>query len=994
MIPQPMIQSARSGLWLGLLASLVWGSQVQAGQQPHWIWAKPAQSRAADSAESIRLSGLLTADRPIVSAKLKLAADFTACRVRINRTDLVRLDEFAPWYETDITQWLQPGANQIELECDPGAGPAAVAVSLAVKYSDGTSSELLSDTTWKANIRRQRRWRKAQIISLGQVAPEFWGAYGVARITAFDNYEQWRLASGADSGTSPASFVVQNGFEVELLRTAARNEGSWVSMAVDADGRIVIGREDRGLLRMTVAEDSSRISNVETINTTLQEPRGLLFAHGALYANANNSKAMYRLHDTNGDGEFDQVELLREFPGGVGHGRNDLALGPDGLIYSIHGDAVAVPKQDILDRTSPFRAANRGQNTTEGVLLRTDPRGQTWELLAAGLRNPFGIAFNTDGELFTYDADAEFDMGSPWYRPTRIDQLVSGADFGWRGRTRQWPPYFPDRGDNSPATADVGKGSPTAVKSGAASAFPPRYQQAVFALDWAYGRVLACHLIPKGAGYGCHVETFLKGQPLNVTDLDFSPEGQMYLITGGRKTRSALYRIRYTETPVTSPAPTVQQQARNQYSADARRQRKQLERLHAASSSETVEEIWNHLGNRDPVIRHAARIALEHQPVESWAHRALAETNSRIAVAALLALARSRSTELIEPLLRKLNQISVQQSNTAECLMLIRAYELVFATPDSLPENLRIASESRLRLWFNSENVPRRGPIGGGTVRWHLARLMHAAGMRLPIDAVLQSVSNSDDQAERLHGLFVLRQQRFGWSPDRRQRYFELLRDLERSAYSGEGMPGFLNQLRADAVSTLNADERQRLGELVMAEGAAKPLSLTINRPLRREWTVESLLSELEKLSGEEDIQRGERLFDEIRCQACHRMRGRGGVVGPDLTSVSARFGRRDLVSSIVTPSAVIPEKYRGVQVVTRDGRVLTGRVVTGGDYRSTVVRIVQDPLQPGEVTEVNKQDIEEHRPSPISTMPAGLLNTLTAREVRDLLAFLQSRGG
>ena len=55
----------------------------------------------------------------------------------------------------------------------------------------------------------------------------------------------------------------------------------------------------------------------------------------------------------------------------------------------------------------------------EGHLVRFDPAGGQLENLATGLRNPFGIAFNTDGEMFTYDDDAEFDIRAPWYRPTR-----------------------------------------------------------------------------------------------------------------------------------------------------------------------------------------------------------------------------------------------------------------------------------------------------------------------------------------------------------------------------------------------------------------------------------------------------------------------------------------------------------------------------------------------------------------------------------------------
>ncbi len=95
-----------------------------------------------------------------------------------------------------------------------------------------------------------------------------------------------------------------------------------------------------------MVRSATRSRTWRSINEDLQECRGLLYAYDALYANANNSKGLYRLRDTDGDDRFDEVRLLREFPGGVGHGRNDLALGTDGLIYSIHGDSVDVPTRD------------------------------------------------------------------------------------------------------------------------------------------------------------------------------------------------------------------------------------------------------------------------------------------------------------------------------------------------------------------------------------------------------------------------------------------------------------------------------------------------------------------------------------------------------------------------------------------------------------------------------------------------------------------------
>ena len=92
---------------------------------------------------------------------------------------------------------------------------------------------------------------------------------------------------------------------------------------------------------------------------------------------------------------------------------------------------------------------------------------------------------------------------------------------------------------------DVGIGSPTGVRFGTRSHFPPKYQRALFALDWSYGRIFAVHLEPHGASYRGVVETFLRGTPLNLTDLAFGPDGGMYFITGGRNTQSGLYRVSF-----------------------------------------------------------------------------------------------------------------------------------------------------------------------------------------------------------------------------------------------------------------------------------------------------------------------------------------------------------------------------------------------------------------------------------------------------------------
>ena len=126
------------------------------------------------------------------------------------------------------------------------------------------------------------------------------------------------------------------------------------------------------------------------------------------------------------------------------------------------------------------------------------PDGKTWELFSVGFRNQYDAAYNRDGDLFTYDADMEWDFNTPWYRPTRVCLVTSGSEFGWRNGAGKYPPYYPD---SLPPVVDIGPGSPTGVCFGYGAKFPPKYQDAFFICDWSYGKLYAVHLTPDGSAY-------------------------------------------------------------------------------------------------------------------------------------------------------------------------------------------------------------------------------------------------------------------------------------------------------------------------------------------------------------------------------------------------------------------------------------------------------------------------------------------------------------
>lgn len=952
---------------------------------PNWIWAGESDATRVTFRKQFQCEGSITESR------LQVTADFAAYTVALNGQTIATVDDYGPLLNLDVAAYLKLGENSIVIKAVRSSGPAAVAVQLNVFAGDEVV-RIASDAEWQSrpsSAAGDDGWGPA--VSAGAVGARFWIDPRRDRINSFDNYEQWRLAK-EEATAEPPQVYTRPGFEIELLRKAAAGEGSWVSMAFDPQGRLTIAREDQGLLRMTLNADGTPES-VETINDDLKECRGLLYAFGDLYANANNSKGLYRLHDSNGDDQFDDVRLLREFPGGVGHGRNDLALGPDGKIYSIHGDSVQLPQQQMRDLTSPYRDGPRNGNSqplAQGHVVRTDRDGKNWELVSAGLRNPYGIDFNQNGDLFTYDADAEHDMGAPWYRPTRLHQLTSGADFGWRGLTKQWPPYELDHADNALPTATIGKGSPTAVRFGTNSNFPKPWHNSLYILDWAYGRIVACHLFPRGAGYVCRSETFAKGRPLNVTDLDFGPDGAMYVITGGRKTESSLYRIRWTG-EATSELQTPHSIARKTYSEKQRALRRKLEQLHKRVDADVIDEIWPHLSSSDPSIRQAACVALEHQVPGQWQKRALTETDSQTGSVALLCLARSGGAEVASSVTAALNRMPVEELSAYDKLSALQAWALCVTHRGNVDKVALKESQDKLANWLTKETnaAVAFAPTGAGELCGKLSRVVMAIDNSVANADVVKLMKTSTQQEERILFLFLLRDAKIGWRPEDRVAYFETLNELQRTAVGGVGMPEFLQQIRDAAVASLTDSERTRLGTLVNSTVSGEEEVATITRPHVRDWTVDDIDELLESARDQANAERGRELFSAALCSRCHRIGNRGGIVGPDLTSVGGRFSPRDLLVSMLDPSAVVAEKYRNVQVVTKDGKTIVGQVITSGDYRSTTVRIATDPLDRTKVVEIAKSNIEEHQESRISPMPKGLLSTLTAEEIADLLAWL-----
>lgn len=737
---------------------------------------------------------------------------------------------------------------------------------------------------------------------------------------------------------------------------------------------------------------------VETIEDSLLECRGLLFAHDGLYATANNSKGIYRLRDTDGDDTFDEVTLLRKLEGGVGHGRNNLALGPDGMIYVTCGNNVQVPKD--VAATSPYKnygldrllpcAWNEFLFDSDvvppcGHVGRMDADGKTWELFAGGFRNPYGLDFNPDGELFTYDADMEWDAGAPWYRPTCVMHVVSGGEYGWRQGTSVWPDHF---ADSLPRVVDIGLGSPTGAKFGTKSHFPDKYRRAFFILDWAYGRIIAVHLAPRGASYTGEAETFLKGKPLNVTDLDFGPDGAMYFTVGGRRTQSALYRVSYVGEVAAADALDAIQIGVSRAPTDFEKARFRRRR-YEDSFDRSVSQIMvgsSTLADEDRFLSSAARIALELRMNRAEITLLpMALSMEQIATTKLmLLLAKTRASGSIE-----------RQEAFAELSRLMT--ETLTARQRVL--TWRIAQLLLIRLGRPDQDGVQRlishfDPHFPATT-WPENQLLCELMVYLEGDSVVRKtmplLDSAKTQEEQLFYIYTLRNVSKRWALDERKRYLDWLKRAEQFT-GAHYMTRFVTFIRTDVLASLTDEEREFFAAKIASLGRSEsaPNTTVAARPVVKQWSLDELAPTLEGVGQGRSFERGKAMFAAAQCSRCHRFGGEGLAIGPDLAGAAVRFNRKDLLESLLDPSKVVEDKYRNTMIELDDGRVVIGQLAGGN---ADTLAIASDPNEPTKLVRVARKAIVTRKSSPVSMMPKGLLDTLSQDEILDLLAYLESAG-
>ncbi|MEL0095809.1 MAG: family 16 glycoside hydrolase [Planctomycetaceae bacterium] len=800
------------------------------------------------------------------------------------------------------------------------------------------------------------------------------------------------------------------GFQVELLYSVPSEvHGSWVNLCTDNKGRLIVSDQFGKLYKITPPQPGNTLAqtDIKPLNVDIRAVNGMVWAFDALYVGVNDYErkipsGLYRITDSDGDDELDKVEMLRAMEARGDHGVHAVVPSPDGKsLFLITGNSTKptqlasnsqVPKvwgeDHLLPSFPDGRGHNRGVLAPGGIIYKVDPDGKNFEAYANGFRNIFDAAFNRDGELFTYDADMEYDFNVPWYRPTRICQVTSGSEFGWRNGAGKRPVFYPD---NLPGVLDIGPGSPTGVTFGYGAKFPAKYQNALYALDWSWGKLYAVHLKQNGSSYTATKEEFITGAPLPITDAIIHPnDGAMYFTIGGRRVQSGLYRVTYAgdeSTALVKNEPSLTKETKI---------RRELEAYHGKQDPRAITAAWPHLKNEDRFIRWAARIAVEHQPLDQWADKALSESDPQIKVEALMALTRvtgicpqhrndespAIDTAMRARLLDAVLSIDMSNLDATSQLTLQRTIQIIlnrFGRPDnSTVEKLSAAIDPLF-------------PSNSADLNWVLCETL--AYLEAPSVAAktMDLIEAAPTQEEQVQYARSIRMLQTGWTPELRTAYFEWF--LKAANYrGGASFAKFIEFIRNDAVASLSDAQKESMKELLAKKperiSALENLGAIFEGRPEKQWKLDELVKAANSGLKNRDFGNGQKMFGAAGCFACHRFQNQGGMTGPDLTTAGRRYSVRDLLDQVVNPSKVINDQFSAVMVITDEGLVHSGVVV---NLNNDGLTLNTDLTDPNKRVTINRNTIDEMLVSKTSPMPAGLFNRMTREEILDLVAYLIS---
>ncbi|MEZ5301744.1 MAG: family 16 glycoside hydrolase [Verrucomicrobiales bacterium] len=311
-------------------------------REAQWIWA----AENSPDNETVYFRKAFDFDGPKQAAILQVSCD-NHYEIALNGKAVGKGDAWESPGSYDVRAQLVPGKNVIAVKARNDSGIAALAVALNIDAGKGRPApSVVSDASWKWSRETADGWATAAFDDSKWSEPFVHGAMGRA---PWNDVFSTALAQGGIQDVSEELNALP-GFRIEKLYHVPKGQqGSWVSLTADPQGRLYASDQGGKICRITpppVDADEDAEPVVEPLDLEIGHAHGLLWAFDSLYVSVNGGRGsgLYRVTDKNGDGELDDVALLRKMDGGGEHGPHAVVLSPDGKsLYVAGGNHTKIP---------------------------------------------------------------------------------------------------------------------------------------------------------------------------------------------------------------------------------------------------------------------------------------------------------------------------------------------------------------------------------------------------------------------------------------------------------------------------------------------------------------------------------------------------------------------------------------------------------------------------------------------------------------------------
>ena len=421
-----------------------------------------------------------------------------------------------------------------------------------------------------------------------------------------------------------------------------------------------------------------------------------------------------------------------------------------------------------------------------------------------------------------------------------------------------------------------------------------------------------------------------------------------------------------------------------------------------------VADIYALMGDADRFTRWAGRLAVQRSPRADWRERALNETNTRVALEGMVALLDTQPSagELQAIFDKQVSWMKKTDLDSEDKLRLIRTFNLAAVTaPGGASATVKRQVHDALIGQFPSQDE---------RMNRELATTLAYTGQPDVIAKILAAMPEDDENQQlQIHYMFALRTMKQGWTADQKS---ELTNWFAKAVqwHGGSSFTGFINQMFDASIETFTPAEKKTAYQMVpqfapltateldkvkeqqaararAGRGVVGPQAGAM-RPANARAKGVAMLSREEILEYQmfvpvprtPDLAAGNKVFEKA-CSRCHRFGAIGTDFGPDLSTLSSRFKKKDVLESILWPSKTISDQYGGTIIETKDGQLINGLIAreTAQAIQVRTADAIDRPIV------IEKAQVKEKRESKISLMPENLLDEFNQLEIQDLLAFV-----